>query len=697
MRGEAIGLGLLLAVIISCGGEVAPGAASGPGDGPEGQEWPPQAFLAVDAMFGSMPEVRWDASGLLIVESSDGSGARSLDPDTGDEVPHQPGPVPVHDEARIVRPGLFAHRRPVRELPSPDHQRFAGTFDGDVWIRDAGGDERARLTAGGQGDFGFDIEGAKWSPDGELLAIKKLDSRGVPTIPLILYGEEGEPVDRIPYSRVGERIPQAALFIVSAEGGEPIPVELGEMDAPYLNIVGWSAGADSVFFLRASRLTRRVEFRVADAATGRSRLVLAEESDSYIVGLPFLHGNDAELDNEVRPVIPLDDGRFLWTSERDGWRRLYLYDFDGSLVRPLSPEGVEIVSVVAVDSAGEQVFFTALADRDSPYDQTLMRVPLSGGDAETVAAGPHFDEIRFDGAYRHFWALRMDADLPPVLELYRSDGSLVQEVWSTAGTASEMRWRPPQKFMAKAADGTTELHGLLYTPSGFDPSRSYPVIEHIYLGPFTHSVPQWPDARRQALADLGFVVVTVDARNTRGRGREFGDAFYGQYGQHEIADHAAVLRQLGRQHPYLDLSRVGVYGFSWGGYGVLRAMLLEPDLYLVGVAGAPAVDLEHFRVSIEPYLGCFPVDCPEVYERASNSPAAHRLSGKLLLMHGTSDDDVPFAETIRIIRALMEAGKPYDLAVYPEGNHGIGWRSHERYFWEQMTGYFLEHLGAPTN
>ena len=657
--------------------------------------WPPPAVREVDAMFESLPEVRWDESGALLVSNGDGSETTALDPNTGEEIAYRVRPETARDEARVVRPGLFAHRRPVLELPAPDYESFAGTSDGDVWLRAAGSDEQTRLGTAAGPDEGFDIEGAKWSPDGSRLAIKKLDSRGVPMIPLIRYGEPGEPVDRIQYSRVGETIPSAGLFIVRDDGGDPVRVELGDMEAPYLYIVGWSASSDSLFFLRSSRFTRRVELRVADAATGSSRLILAEESDTYIVGLPLLHANDAQLDDGASPVRRLEDGRFLWTSERDGWRRVYLYGPDGELLRALSPEGTEIGFLAGVDLDGQWLYYTARIDPHRPYDETLMRVSFGGGEPERLVAGPFFDVIEFDSEFEYLWTMRMAADMPPALELYHSDGSLIRELWSAAEIAREAGWRPPETFTAKAADGVTELHGALFTPADFDPSRRYPVIEEVYLGPFTSSVSRWPDGNLQALADLGFVVVTVDARNTRGRGREFGDAFYGEYGQHEIADHAAVLRQLGRDRPYMDLERVGVQGFSWGGYGVLRAMLLEPDLYRVGVAGAPAVDLEHFRVSIEPYIGCFPSECPEVFERGSSTALADRLDGRLLVMHGTSDDDVPFAETIRLLTALTEAGKTYDLAVYPEANHGIGWQTNQRYYWERMTGYFLEHLSAP--
>jgi dipeptidyl-peptidase 4 len=666
--------------------------------GPPGaaQEQPaPDPLAPARALRMSAPMVHWNADGLLVYSFTrvDGGVHRALDPRTGAERPYVPPEVAAGEGPRVVRPGLFAHLPPIREVPTFDGGWFAGTRDGDVWVRPSGGGEAVRVTTMGQPRNGFDIEGAKWSPDGRRLAVRWLDEREVPTIPLVGWSEPGQPVERRPYSRAGEPIPHAALYFVGHDGGQPVRADLGGGGEPYLHIVGWSADGGELYLLRMSRLMDRLDLLGVDPRTGQSRVILSETAGSFIGGLPFLHGYTARLE-ELNHVVPLQDGRrFVWTSERDGWRRLYLYDLDGTLVRPLTPAGSEVDRLEAVDEERGLVYYTARVDPHRPYDVALLRAPLRGGAPERLLTGPAFYEIEFDPSLDFFWTMRAGLDAPPVFELRKADGAEARELWSGAQIVRELGWTLPEEVRATAADGETELFGLLFKPRDFDPTRKYPIVDHIYLGPHTAHVPRSLVSltyfESQDLANLGFLVLVVDARGTPERGRAFQDAFFGQFGQHEIADHAAVLRHLAAERPYIDLERVGAIGHSWGGYGVLRALLLEPELYRVGVAIAAAVDLEHFRVSIEPFMGCLPADCPEAYELGSSTRLADRLQGRLLLVHGTSDDDVPFGDAVRMMGALNRASRPYDVVIFPEADHAIG----EPYAWERVRSYLREHLG----
>ena len=283
---------------------------------------------------------------------------------------------------------------------------------------------------------------------------------------------------------------------------------------------------------------------------------------------------------------------------------------------------------------------------------------------------------------------------PLAAELRRADGKLLQTLSkANIDALSELKWRPPDEFVVKAADGKTDLYGVLYQPYDFDANKKYPVIDFIYAGPQAAVVPQTfmgNFGAPQVMAQLGFVTFIVDGRGTPGRGKEFQDVVYGNLGRYEIPDHVAALKQLAEKRPYMDLNRVGIRGYSWGGHFALRAMLQAPEVYHVGVAGAPDTDLyNHIPNDVEPWLGQ-PQKNKEAYDYGTNYWLAGNLKGKLLLVHGTSDVNVPFSVTMRMVDALIRAGKFFDLVVVPEGSHSS--TAGPTYAWEAARRYFHEHL-----
>jgi dipeptidyl aminopeptidase/acylaminoacyl peptidase len=256
-----------------------------------------------------------------------------------------------------------------------------------------------------------------------------------------------------------------------------------------------------------------------------------------------------------------------------------------------------------------------------------------------------------------------------------------------------MGWRDPEEFTAKAADGVTDLHGVLYKPFDFDPAKRYPVVEFIYGGPQRTNVGRtfgFTAGGGVALAQLGFITFVVDGRGTAERGKAFQDVAYRNFGRNEIPDHVAVLKQLGAARPYMDLSRVGIMGGSWGGYMTIRALLLAPETYHVGVSTAPVGDLyDHHAGAIEGYMGLVESN-REGYDYASSLRLADRLRGHLMLMHGTSDVNATFSATMKLADAFTRAGKQYDLRVFSELNHSVTGIFD---YWQETTRrYFVAHL-----
>ena len=407
---------------------------------------------------------------------------------------------------------------------------------------------------------------------------------------------------------------------------------------------------------------------------------------------------DAAPNFDVADVFTLLAGgkRFVWISERDGWNHLYLYDLNGTLLRRLTAGAFPVVRVIAVDEQTGWVYFTAHGDQQRPYDTHLYRVNLEGKNFTrlTEASGQH--AIDFAPANEFYLDMHSTVARPPAVELRRADGTLLQTLSRTNIDVlkKELQWSPPEEFVVKAADGKTDLYGILYKPYDFDPNKKYPVIEYIYGRSNRTNVPRTfrrSSINARAWAQLGFIIFTVDARGTPERGKAFNDAFYGTGNRYRILDHVAALKHLAEKRSYMDLSRVGIYGYSRGGYNTVRAMLLAPDVYHVGIAAAGSTGP---RPGLSPgaavYLG-LPQNNKEGYEYADQLRWVGNLKGKLLLINGTSDVAADFGENMKMVEALIQAGKPFDMLVLPEQGHAPTGASYT-YRREAMRRYFQEHL-----
>jgi dipeptidyl aminopeptidase/acylaminoacyl peptidase len=576
------------------------------------------------------------------------------------------------------------------ELRSPDGRWIAGEKHYNLFIRSADDGQVVQSTDDGLKDFDWDFDeyfsDVKWSPDSSRLAAWKVDSRQLNSLPIVHWVKQRkEEVEWVRWRRLDEPLERRELFVVDRPSGKRTRIDLGDGSEMLFEILGWRSDGSKLFLLRTDRYSRTLALLEADPATGAVRVVVTETSETFVRSMQF---------GTLAP--PLADGfallgdekRFLWLSERDGWNHVYLYGIDGRLVRRLTDGEFPVDRVVAVDEKSRWVYFMAHPDLQRPYDTHLCRVDLDGRHFKrlTVATGQH--EIEFAPSKKYFIDVHSSVDRPMTSELRTADGTLLQVLdRDDFASSRDLRWRPPEEFTVKADDGKTDLYGVLYKPYDFDPSRKYPVVEFIYSD-FQHVVTpktfassfQFYSGAPIKLAQLGFITIAVDARGTPGRGKKFLDDAFGNWGRREIPDHVAVLRHLAEKRPYMDMERVGIHGYSWGGYFALRAMLLAPDVYRVGVAGAGPV---------RGWVGR-PEPGREEYEYSSNLPLAGNLRGKLLLIHATSDVNVPFSATMQVADALIRAGKFFDLIVIPEEGHPLGPRA--GYVEEAMRRYFVDNL-----
>ncbi len=604
---------------------------------------------------------------------------------------HAESRMPGGTRPRVIREGRFG-RSDLVEVPSPDGSRMATLVGFDAAVRDVETDRTRRITSDGNRDHYWGYEGiarnawAWWSPDGRYLALRRADFQGVDSFPLIRWLETPPQIEWIRgvhNVRGGQTLPREEVHVWHAESNRLVRLDTGDPTDTYLRVLGWRADGSELIVLRLTRDYQNLQLLTSDPATGSSRTIFIETFETCF-GTPLWF-------RSFRHYWPLSDGnRFIWKADRDGWEHLYLYDFDAGLVARLTSGAWQVDDVVGIDEENGWVYFRARTDPARPYDMHIHRVHLDGSGFTrlTEKPGRYGAELTPGSEYVELW--RRNVDAPTEMEIRRGDGTLVHAMAAVDVTRLRAAgWIPPEEFTVKAADGQTDLWGVLYKPADFDSSLKYPVVEIIYGAPLTEYAPRtmghWTFPN--ALAQLGYIVIILDARGTPGRGRAFLEAGFFRPSI-VIADHAVALRQLGERHPYFDLDRVGITGSSGGGNFTVHALLQAPELYRAGVAvsggwwGNP--DLGAVKATV--FEQC------SVLSDNEPAPSLDPLEGDLLIVHGTVDVNMSgSADLMWWLNAVSEAGKYVDLLILPERPHSL-LHTNDRYVLRAIVNYFAEHL-----
>jgi dipeptidyl-peptidase 4 len=620
---------------------------------------------------------------------------------------------------RCERPATAAERVTGAVL-SPDGGRAAFRRGDDLWVRDVATGGETRLTTGGGPRHGYatDNEGWRrserpavtWSPDGGRLLTYRLDERGVGEMHLLETAVGRPRLHSWPYALPGDTVvPLHEWLVIDAGSGRQVRLQLppdhqrtssccGRLRGDAIGDTEWSPDGRQVAIVSVSRDYRDAALRLADAETGSVRTVLEERVEPYFEasgggrGVPnwrVLHGR----------------GEVLWYSQRDGYGHLYLYDLGtGALKNRITAGEWMVVDVLHVDEAGGWVYFTA-AGRErgrDPYHRHLYRVRLNGSGLALLTPEDADHVITMSPSGRHFVDTYSRVDAPPVTVLRRADGRMVRTLEQADITRLlATGWVAPQPFTAKARDGVTDLHGLMYRPSNFDASGRYPIINNIYPGPQAGSIgPRtFAAARRgnaQALAELGFIVVQVDAPGTPMRSLPFQAAYHGDLADNGLPDQIAAMRQLAERHPWIDIQRAGIYGHSGGGFSTVAAMLQHPDFFRVGVASAGNLDNRGYTSYWgEKWHGPLEQrpDGTDSYTNQALQLAAENLQGKLLIAYGTMDNNVHPNMTLQLMNELIRHNRDFDTIVMPNRNHGF---ANEPYFVRRTWDYFVTHLLGAT-
>ncbi len=521
-----------------------------------------------------------------------------------------------------------------------------------------------------------------WSPNGRRLAFYRFDEKSVPDYFLTLDHTKRHPtLDIEPYTKTGEANPQVDLLIydldtrqtltVDARDGKPFD---DDVMGHYLFGVMWSPDGQELLFHRMDRRQKAMELCAADPATGQCRVILREEWLASWV------------DPDLATLHFLKDGRrFIHASERTGWANYYLYDLAGQLLATLTEHAFETAGIVRVDEAAGCLYYLARSG-DNHMKRQLHRVALDGaGDRRlTDPAFDHRVDIAPDG--RHFLDTRQTHDQPASLHLLTTEGEPVADLAASDLTKwNELGLKHAELFTFPAADGETELHGLLHFPTSFDPAQQWPLLLSVYAGPATNGASE-TFVTPSTLTELGFLVATVDARSAAGRGKKFLDAIYQKLGRVEIDDLAAGVKAL-RERPYVDGTRVGAFGTSYGGTASALCLLRHPDIFQAACASSAVMDFRNYdTIYTERYLG-LPSENKEGYDAASPMTYAKDLRGRLMIFYGTADNNVHPSNSLQLIAALQREGKSFDVQVGPDQGHVSLNR-------ERMMEFFHDALGS---
>ncbi len=622
----------------------------------------------------------------------------------------------VRSEAERAVPGTFMRQKlqgqsatPSPEAVSPDGRWFARIDDNDVVLRASVDGQKVRFTTDGTPTVFWDVESTlwnPWSPDGQHLAVFKQHTEGLPRLPSIEWLKPLEQMQEVPRMMAGGVLHRSELYFVDIFSHRPLPVDLGDTTDKYVRLLTWLPDGSELILALYNRVLSRVDILAVNTLTRAVRTVMTEQSKTFLTN----HHEAIWVAGTTSPgtgftLLP-DGSGFIWNSERSGWDHLYYYDMKGKLVRQLTSGNWRAKDVVRVDQAGGWVYFTGHGDPARPYDTHLYRVGLDGKGLKQLTEGQGQHVVSIAPSAKFFTDTYSTVDVPPKTVLRKTDGTLIRTLREADISGLQaVGWVAPKEYVVKAADGTTDLWVTLYFPYNFDPGRKYPVLENIYAGPQTTVRPM--DFAGQsggmggrsanfprALANLGFIVVTLDARGTPERSKAFHDTVYMNWGQFEIADHAGAIRQLGEQLKFLDLDRVGIWGASWGGHFTFRALAQAPDLYKAGISQVPGFDPRRMTL-YETYLG-MPQEHKAAYDAADAFALAPRLQGDLLLIGGINDVGTE-TDLFKMSEILIRLGKQHETMSYPNSGHGTVGRTAE-YDMELKKRFFVEHfLAAPVN
>ena len=578
---------------------------------------------------------------------------------------------------------------------SPDGTKVAFVRDNNIYLKEIAKDNEFRITHDGlnnhiingttdwvyEEEFGF-TKGFQWSPDGKRIAFYRFDETEVKEFSMTLYGSLYPEEYRFKYPKAGEDNSLVSIHVYDLPGGQTIVLDTGEEKDQYIPSIKWTADAAKLAMLRLNRHQNHLEILSFDVASGNPDIIYEEKNRYYI-----------EINDDL--YFTRDGRYFILSSEKSGYNHLYRYDLQGNLINAITSGQWDVNSFHGLDEQNGIVYYTS--HEQGATENHLYSIGVDGKNKRKLTPEAGYHTPAFSNHYLYFINNHTTINTPPVYSIHKADGSLVEVLQDNSVLKKRLQDHNygQTEFIEIPLDDQVVLNGWILYPPDFDPQAEYPLLVDVYGGPGSQTVThQWNTfngAWFQMLAQMGYVVVSVDTRGTGGRGEEFRKMTYLELGKYETIDLIQAGSYLGNLE-YIDKNRIGIFGWSYGGYLSSLCLALGADVFSAAIAVAPVTNWRFYdTIYTERYMRT-PAENPGGYD--NNSPINHvdKIQGAYLLVHGSADDNVHYQNTMEMAAALIEADVDFELMIYPNHNHNIVGGNARLHLYRLMTDFLLREL-----
>lgn len=581
---------------------------------------------------------------------------------------------------------------------SPNALKVAFVKENNIFIKDLPSDSVQQITTDGK--FNHIINGGTdwvyeeefsftraffWSPNGDKIAFYKFDESDVKVFNMTRYNEQLYPENyAFKYPKAGEENSIVSIHVYDLNSEETKSMNTGEETDQYIPRIKWTTENDKLAIIRENRLQNHIEILKANTTTGKSTIIYSEKNDRYIERIDDWY------------MTMTDDGKyFVINSEKDGWNHLYLYDIEGNFINQITRGNWEVTDFIGLDSKNNTVYYQS--NEESSIHKAVYSIKLDGTKKQKLSSRKGTNEAKFSKGFKYYINYYSSTSTPKFVTLHNKKGKQIRVLEDNKELKSRMQeynFAPVEFLTINTPSSQWDLNALLIKPNNFDPNKKFPLLIFQYGGPGSQRVTDsWIRnyAWHQMLVQKGYIIAYIDNRGTGGRGEDFKKITYGQLGKYETIDQIEAAEYLSNL-PYIDEQRTGIWGWSYGGFLSASCLFLGTDVFEMAISVAPVSSYRFYdSIYTELYMG-LPQDNASGYDDNSLLANAHKLKGKLLLVHGTGDDNVHFQNSIELARTLTEANKQFEMQFYVDKAHSIRGKTTQLHLFTRLTNFVLENL-----